>query len=130
MGRQAPVRGEVIDSVGQVVREFRQQLLPRQARLLLQFVDRVWSEGMGEFVRGKPPVLPCANPGIGMVAVAVLPKLIEQATQTTASGTATPAKQAAQQAAQSAWQRATKATRHSAAEPSAPAKHAPEATSK
>jgi hypothetical protein len=31
----------MIDSVGQVFREFRQELLPRNARLLLQFVKRV-----------------------------------------------------------------------------------------
>jgi hypothetical protein len=79
----------VIDSVGQVFRELRKQLLPRYACLLLQLVDGVWPKSVREFVRRKPPVLARANPGVGMVALAVLPELIEQATQSTTSGTAT-----------------------------------------
>jgi hypothetical protein len=77
---QATVRCEVIDSVRQVFRELRQQLLPRHARLLLQFVDGVRPESMRELVRCKPSVLARAHPGVGMVAIAVLPELIEQAT--------------------------------------------------
>jgi hypothetical protein len=51
-----------------------------------------------------------------MVAIAVLPELIEQATQPTASGTAAPAEQATQQTAET--------SRHSAAQSSAPTEHA------
>ena len=54
---QSTVGREVIDGVRQVVREFRQQLLARHARLLFQLVDRVRPECVREFVRRKPPVL-------------------------------------------------------------------------
>ena len=80
MGRQASIGREVIDSVRQVVREFRQQLLARHARLLFQLIDRVRPECVREVVRRKPPVLARAYPGVGMIAIAVLPELIEQAT--------------------------------------------------
>jgi hypothetical protein len=91
---------EVIHSIGQVFREFRQQLLPRHARLLLQLIDSVRPKGVREFVRGKPPVLAYSHPGVGMVAIAVLPEPIEQTTQPTASGTTTPANQATEQTTQ------------------------------
>jgi len=69
-----------------------------------------------------------------MLAIAVLPELVEQATQPTTSGTATPAEQATQQTPEATWHSAAESsTTYASAEHPAKAallsaEHAPQTT--
>ena len=94
-------------------------LLARQSGLLLQFVERVRPECLRDFVRCQSPVLACADPGVHVLAIAILAELIEQTAQ------ASPGKAAA---TEEPTQQATETPRHAAEATPLSAQHASQTT--
>ena len=104
LGRQTAVGGKLIDGVRQLVGEVGKHLVPRHPGLLLKILDGVRAERLFELVRRDPVVLAAPDPGIDLVAVAVLAELVDDRTEPAAADQAAekPAQAARQHAAETA----------------------------
>src|SRR5215208_3665474 len=104
LARQTAVGGKLIDGVRQLVGEVGKHLVPRHPGLLLKILDGVRAERLLELVRRDPAVLAAPDPGIDLVAVAVLAELVDDRTEPAAADKAAekPAQAARQHAAETA----------------------------
>jgi hypothetical protein len=87
----------VIDRTGQLIRQFREQLIARHLELARKLIDRVGSERLVELIGSDRLILSGADPGIHLIAKSPLPELIDKATER--AGTTETGEQAAEAAA-------------------------------
>src|SRR5215213_9094944 len=100
VGRQAALGGEAVDHVRDHPGDFVQELVPRHPGLPGEVLDGVGAERVLELVRGELPVLPMADPGIHVVAIAALTELVEEAAEAARSAAAEKAAEPAAGSAQ------------------------------
>src|SRR6185312_12128623 len=102
----------MVDHLGQMLAQAREQIVARQAGLRHQAIDLIGAQRIGKIVRRNLLVRARADPGIGGFAMTILLELLEQVAKSAADhasrGTA------CEQAAQS-----TQSTREETAEPAA-----------
>src|SRR5882757_4435295 len=102
----------MIDYIGQMLAQPREQFVARQPALRHQAIDLVDAQGAGEIAGRDLLVRTVAYPGVGRVALAVLLELLEQVTEPAAEHASRSATR--EQAAQSALEDVAKTATHSA----------------
>jgi hypothetical protein len=81
LGRQPPLRGELVDRSRKQTRELLDHLVPRQASAARQLVDDVATKRIGNLIRGDVLVGAGIDPGVDRVAKALLLELLDEAAE-------------------------------------------------
>ena len=76
--RKTSVRRVFVHRCRKLARQSVEDLLLRQAGLLLQFLKNIRTDSLLEFGRGDFAVWPLIDPGLSRIALPVLPEVLEQ----------------------------------------------------